>query len=64
MPFCNNWQQQIDFLKSVVNINRDTRILNLGYGEEFHLTKLQELSNFVYGYDKEANKFLYPLPPE
>lgn len=31
MPFCKNQQQQVDSLKSLVGINQDTRILDLGY---------------------------------
>jgi SAM-dependent methyltransferase len=63
MPFYKNQQQQVDFLKQIVNINKDTRILDLGYGQGFHLTKLQELSNFVYGYDKEINEARSPSLP-
>lgn len=46
MPFYKNQQQQVNFLKDLIDINKDTRILDLGYGEGFHLTKLQELSDF------------------
>lgn len=62
MPFYKNPQQQVNFLKDLIDINKDTRILDLGYGEGFHLTKLQELSDFVYGYDKKINNEDSSLP--
>ncbi len=63
MPYYKNQQQQVDFLKELININQDTRILDLGYGQGFHLTKLQELSNHVYGYDIETDEVKSPILP-
>jgi SAM-dependent methyltransferase len=63
MAFYKNEEQQVSFLKNLVDINQDTRILDLGYGQGNHLTKLQELSNYVFGYDKEINEVKSPQLP-
>lgn len=62
MPFYKNQQQQVDFLKDLINLNKDTKILDLGFGEGYHLTKLQEVSDFVYGYDKQIDSTKPALP--
>lgn len=35
MPYYKNQEQQVAFLKQIVNINQDTRILDLGYDKDF-----------------------------
>lgn len=63
MAYYKNEEQQVQFLKDLVEINKDTKILDLGYGQGTHLTKLQELSDFVYGFDKDLNDKKSPVLP-
>jgi SAM-dependent methyltransferase len=63
MSYYKNEEQQVQFLKDLVEINKDTKILDLGYGQGTHLTKLQELSDFVYGFDKDLNDKKSPVLP-
>ncbi len=63
MPYYRDEPQQVQFLQDLVKIQENTRILDLGYGQGTHLSKLQELSNFVYGYDKENNDTISPTLP-
>lgn len=63
MAYYKNQHQQVQFLKDLVNINPNTRILDLGYGQGTHLAALQEVSNFVYGFDKEINVTKSPSLP-
>lgn len=51
MTFYQNPELQIKFLKSVLNINSESKILDVGCYEGWHLNELQKISPKIYGID-------------
>ena len=54
--YYSNTEQQINFLKKVLDIEQSSKILDLGCDKGVHLIPLQEISKSVFGVDIKENK--------